>query len=48
MMENKFIYIVTGDINQFYEETKGKFFINFLDSIDNLKSLFNGDMLPIK
>lgn len=43
MMENKFIYIVTGDINQFYEETKGKFFINFLDSIDNLKSLFNGD-----
>ncbi|WP_414045084.1 AAA family ATPase [Macrococcus equi] len=42
-MGNKFIYIVTGDINQFYEENKGKFFINFLDSIDNLKSLFNGD-----
>ncbi|CAM4149889.1 AAA family ATPase [Staphylococcus schweitzeri] len=42
-MGNKFIKIVTGDINQFYEEKKGNFFINFLDVIENLKSLFNGD-----
>lgn len=42
-MGNKFINIVTGDINQFYEEKKDNFFINFLDVIENLKSLFNGD-----
>ena len=42
-MENKFIKIITGDINQFYEENKDNFFINFLDVFENLKSLFSGD-----
>lgn len=42
-MGNKFIKIITGDINQFYEGNKGNYFINFLDVFENLKSLFSGD-----
>ncbi|BAH16946.1 AAA family ATPase [Macrococcoides caseolyticum] len=37
-MMNKFIYLITGNINDFYDDYKEKFFLNFLDLLDSMKS----------